>query len=120
MLMHRYMAFYIGSASAAEKATNPDGGMTPERQAEGMAAWGAWMTRHADAIVDPGSPLGKTKRVSKSGVADSENALAAWVLIQADSHEAAAEIFRDHPHFTIFPGAGVEVVECLPMPGGPS
>jgi hypothetical protein len=24
-----------------------------------------------------------------------------------------------HPHFTIFPGDSVEIMECLPMPGQP-
>jgi ribosomal protein S17 len=25
----------------------------------------------------------------------------------------------DHPHFTIFPGDGVEIMECLPIPDMP-
>jgi len=28
-------------------------------------------------------------------------------------HEAAAKLFQSHPHFTIFPGDAVEVMECL-------
>jgi hypothetical protein len=39
------------------------------------------------------------------------------VIVQADSHEAAARLFEKHPHFMIFPGDSVEVMECLPMPG---
>jgi hypothetical protein len=30
---------------------------------------------------------------------------------------AAAKLFEGHPHFTIFPGDGVEVMEVLPIPG---
>jgi hypothetical protein len=37
--------------------------------------------------------------------------------VRADSHEAAARIFEGHPHFMIFPGDGIEVMECLPIPG---
>ena len=41
----------------------------------------------------------------------------AWMDIHAASHEEAAGLFADHPHFCIFPGEGVEVMECLPVPG---
>ena len=44
--------------------------------------------------------------------------MTAYVIVEAESHEAAAEMFADHPHFTIFPGDAVEIMECLPMPGG--
>jgi hypothetical protein len=39
------------------------------------------------------------------------------VVVSAESHAAAARLFEGHPHFTVFPGEGVEVMECLPMPG---
>jgi hypothetical protein len=29
----------------------------------------------------------------------------------------AGEAFRDHPHFSIFPGESVEIMECVPIPG---
>ena len=44
------------------------------------------------------------------------NELAAWTVVEAESHEAAARLFEGHPHFSIFPGDAVEVMECLPMP----
>jgi hypothetical protein len=40
----------------------------------------------------------------------------AYVLIEAESHDAAAQLFANHPHFSIFPGQSVEIMECLPMP----
>jgi len=43
--------------------------------------------------------------------------MAAYVIVQAESHEAAAKLFENHPHFTIFPGDAVEIMECLPLPG---
>jgi hypothetical protein len=42
-----------------------------------------------------------------------------YVIVQAESHEAAARMFENHPHFTIFPGDSVEIMECLPIPGQP-
>ena len=77
-----------------------------------------WGTTHSAAIVDTGGPLGKTKRASRDGIGDIKNDMAAYVIVQAESHEAAAKLFENHPHFTIFPGDSVEIMECLPLPGG--
>ena len=46
-------------------------------------------------------------------------ALAGYTIVEAESQEAAARLFLNHPHFMIFPGDGVEVMECLPMPEMP-
>ena len=118
--MKRFLATYMGSASASAKAAWEQ--KDPEEiraiQGRGMAAWGAWMAQHADRIVDAGAPLGKTKRASRDGIADISNQLTAYVIVEAESHEAAARMFDQHPHFTIFPGDSVEIMEILPMPGG--
>lgn len=117
MPAQRYLAIYLGSVEAREKAERA-GTITEATMQAGMAAWGEWVARHRDAIVDIGSPLGKTKRVSTTGIADITNMATAYVIVEADSHAAAAEMFRDHPHFTIFPGDAVEVMQCLAMPQG--
>ena len=88
-----------------------------ERRQKGIAAWHAWGDQHKDAILDMGGPLGKTKLISSSGIADIRNAMTGYTLFKAESHEAAAKLFEKHPHFTIFPGEGVEVMECMPIPG---
>ena len=87
------------------------------RQQEGMAAWKAWVEKNQAAIVGMGGPLGKTKRVSQDGIADVSNALTAYTVVRADSHEAAARMFEQHPHFAIFPGEAVEIMPVLPIPG---
>ncbi|HJW42669.1 MAG TPA: hypothetical protein VJ476_15760 [Rhizomicrobium sp.] len=87
------------------------------RQQEGMAAWQAWMAKHHASVVAGGGPLGKTKAVNPRGIADTSNALSAFVMVRAASHEAAAKMFENHPHFAIFPGEGVEVMPIVPIPG---
>jgi len=67
-------------------------------------------------IVDTGTPLGKTLRVSKGGIEKIKNQLTAYTIVRAESHEAAAKLFEGHPHFTIFPGDSVEIMECLAIP----
>jgi hypothetical protein len=86
-------------------------------EASGVEAWMQWGMVHSAAIVDQGSPLGKTKRASSQGITDIKNSMTGYVIVQAESHEAAARLFENHPHFTIFPGDSVEIMECLPLPG---
>jgi hypothetical protein len=112
-----FLAVYLGSAGAMETWLSKPEAERKQLQAKGMAAWGAWVQKHKDAIVGEGAPLGKTKHVSASGIADIRNAMTAYTILRAHSHEAAAELFRDHPHFALFPGEGVDVMECLPIPG---
>jgi hypothetical protein len=117
--MKRFLAVYIGTASALERAGWNQLAEDKRKaiEAEGMKAWFAWGGAHAPAIVDQGAPLGKTKRASREGIADIKNNMTGYVLVEAESHEAAARMFENHPHFTIFPGDSVEIMECLPLPG---
>lgn len=55
--------------------------------------------------------------MTADGIADARNQMAAYTVVQAESQEAAARLFEGHPHFTIFPGDGVDVMERLPIPG---
>ena len=116
--MKKFMAVYTGTPDALanyqRKFADEEKRKAHERQ--GMEAWQKWVKAHEKSIVEGGTPLGKTKRVTAKGIADFRNNLAAYTIVQAESHEAAAKMFIDHPHFTIFPGDGVEIMECLPMP----
>lgn len=110
--MPKFLAIYTGTASATEKA-QAEGRID---KAAGMKAWGEWMETHAASVVDPGGPLGRTKKISPDGIADITNTAAAYIIVEAESHQAAAEMFRGHAHFTKFPGEGVEVMPILDMP----
>ena len=114
--MKRFMAVYTGTKEGREKWQQQDPEKRKAQERKGMDAWMKWGKDHEDAIVEDGAPLGKTKRVSKDGIADTSNNLAAYTIVEADSQEEAAKLFVNHPHFTIFPGDAVEIMECLPMP----
>jgi hypothetical protein len=117
--MKRFLAIYIGTEAAQEKAqwNKLDEEARNALEASGVKAWMEWGQANSAAIVDQGSPLGKTKRASAQGITDIKNSMAGYVIVQAESHEAAARLFANHPHFTIFPGDSVEIMECLPLPG---
>lgn len=114
--MKAFLAVFTGSAEARARFQILE---EPERQARyssGYQAWGEWVAKHASSIAEGGAPLGRTKKVSASGISDIRNELAAYIVVRAKSHEAAAKLFEGHPHFTLFPGEGVEIMECLPIP----
>jgi hypothetical protein len=117
-LMKKFLGVYIGTASAREKSEWDAMDETKRKELEqsGITAWGDWMAANKASIVDSGGPLGKTKRVSPQGVSDITNQMVGYVVLQAESHEAAARKFENHPHFTIFPGDSVEIMECMPIP----
>ena len=116
--MKKFMAIYLGSPAARTRWERLSEAERKEREAAGREAWGDWMAKNSGSVVDSGGPLGKTKRADAKGVADIRNNMAAYVVVQAKSHEAAAKHFLNHPHFTVFPGEAVEIMECLPIPGG--
>ena len=114
-----YLALFLGSkTSPRRKAWDA----LPEadrraKEREGIAAWKAWVENHRGAMASMGGPLGKTKKVTQRGIEDVSNEIGAYTLVRAESHEAAAKLFENHPHFVIFPGDSVEIMPVLPIPG---
>ena len=114
-----YLAVFLGSKTSPRRAAwnALSEGDRRAKEREGMAAWHAWVEKHRDAIVAMGGPLGKTKKVTQSGIQEVSNEMGAFTVVRADSHEAAAKLFENHPHFAIFPGDSVEIMPVLPIPG---
>jgi hypothetical protein len=117
--MKKFLAIYVGTQAGLDRAqwNQRDAQSQKSVQAKGIAAWGEWGAVHGAALVDRGSPLGKTKRIDSGGISDIRNEMVGYAVVEAASHEAAAKLFENHPHFTILPGDSVEIMECLPLPG---
>ena len=88
---------------------------TPEETDRVMAAWGKWMQDNGASLVDPGNPVGMSKTVSSSGVADNggANPASGYTIVSADNIEAACKIAKSNP--MIADGGSVEVAEILPV-----
>lgn len=114
--MKNYLAVFLGKPEAMDAWKALPEAERKDREKRGMGAWHKWVADHKEAIVEMGAPLGKTKRIDKGGVSDVRNELGAWTVVKANSQEEAAKLFLNHPHFAIFPGERVEVMECLPIP----
>jgi hypothetical protein len=114
--MKKFLAIYLGTPAGREKWMQLPEAKRKEREQTGMKAWMDWGVTNQASIVDQGSPLGKTKRASREGISNVTNLMTGYAIVQAVSHEAAAKLFENHPHFTRFPGDSVEIMECLPLP----
>ena len=117
--MKNYLAVFTGTPNGPsfQKWETMDQASRQKKEQEGMKAWNDWVEKNKAVIVQMGGPLSKTKRVEPKGISDIRNQMAAFTVIKAESQEEAAKLFLNHPHFTIFPGDGVEVMEVLPIPG---
>jgi hypothetical protein len=87
---------------------------TPEEGARLMEKWKAWVGGLGAAMVNPGTPLGKSWTVSAGGVSDDggSNPLMGFSIVKADSIEAALTIAKACPHLAI---GTIEVAEMKQM-----
>ena len=84
----------------------------------GMDLWMSSAKKAGSAVVDLGSPLGSPMKVI-GGLSTAGNGnVTGFSILQAESGKAIASLMKEHPHFKA-PGASVEVLEFLPMPGMP-
>lgn len=78
--------------------------------ARGVKQWKDWEKANAASFPEKGGMVGKTLRVTKNGTAAAQNDICGYVVVKADSIEAAAKLFENHPHFATFPGDGVDIM----------
>lgn len=68
-----------------------------------MGAWSKWFESIGEKIVDPGSPLGPGKEISRSGTKDLPlglESLSGYTVIRAESMAEAEKIAKDCPMIT--------------------
>lgn len=83
----------------------------------GLKQWAEWEERNAAHLPDLGGMVGKTRRVTRDKeVVDSVNPFCGFVIVEAETIDEAANLFRDHPHISVFPGDGVDVMPFLTGP----
>ena len=109
--MPKFLVLYRSSVSATEQMA----GATPEQAQEGMAMWMRWAEKAGPAIVDFGSPVGGSQTLPTDG-ADTGVPVGGYSILQSDSADDLKGLLADHPHLHS-PGAVLEVLEVLPVPG---
>jgi hypothetical protein len=84
----------------------------PEAVAQVMQAWTDWFTQLGAAVVDPGNPASRTKRIAADGsVSDDPSGPSGYSIIKADSIDQAVELATGCP--VLAGGATIQVVETF-------
>ena len=98
--MTKFLVLYRAPSSAQEQMANA----SPEQMQAGMQEWMNWAGKAGSAIVDLGAPL--------AGDGD----ITGFSILDADSRATVDGLLADHPHRHM-PGASIDVLEFMPMPG---
>lgn len=111
--MKKFLVLYQSTASAEQQMAQA----TPEQMKAGMDMWMKWAQKAGPSIVDLGSPVGKAMNFASAGKPSKGTSMAGgYSVLQADSLDALGTVLQGHPHF-MAPGASIEVLEMMPMPG---
>jgi hypothetical protein len=115
--MAKYLVLYqsegaLTGSSVSEMFANAP----PEQMAAGMAAWQAWHEKCGKAVVDLGAPLDNSTTLAGGVAAMEKTPITGYTFLQAGSLDEAMNLMKDHPHFHM-PGASVQILECIAMPG---
>ena len=102
------MPNYVFAYHGGKKPESPEAGTALKAQ------WQAWLDGLGDAVVNPGTPLGKSKTVSADGVADhgGPNPLSGFSIVTADSMAAALEMAKACPFLEM---GTIVVAEAMEM-----
>ncbi len=114
--MKKYLVTYLAPASVIEEWKKTDPAKRKQAEEKMQADWKKWIADHSRLFADMGAGVGKTKRVTGQGVADARNDIMLYAIVEAESHDAAAKAFHDHPHLQI-PQSSIEVMEINPLHG---
>jgi hypothetical protein len=109
----KFLVLYLIPASVMADWAKTDPATRQAEEQKMHAAWEKWMGEHAKMIISTEAG-GKTKRVTAGGVSDTRNDIVLCSVVEAESHEAAAKAFENHPHLQI-PQSSIEVMHVRPM-----
>jgi hypothetical protein len=106
--MKKFMALYMAPAATIAEMMKA----TPDQMKAEMDDWTKWSERNKAAIVDLGAPLGKTKRLTGAGLSDTRNEITGYSIVEGDSVDSVARIFKDHPHLKI-KGTSIDLLDWV-------
>lgn len=114
--MKKFIVLYMAPAASLEEWMKQDESVRKADEEKMMTEWNAWMAEHGAMLNGPTSGAGKTKRVTKGLVSDVKNDVMLVSTLEAESQEAVAEAFVNHPHFGI-PGGWIDIMPLNDLSG---
>lgn len=113
--MKKFLAVFVASLEGYDKMKEEMKNKTEEQKQQERDAWVQWMQARKDHIADYGGGVGSAKRVTEGGqISDVRNEIGGYMIMQGESADEVAAMFKDSPHFGVAGGA-VEVMEIMQM-----
>lgn len=107
------MVMYLAPAEMMQEWMKKPEAERKDEEQKMQAQWKAWTEAHG-AMIQETNATGKTTRVTKDSIVPARNDLMLYSIVEGESAEAVAEIFKGHPHFGI-PDATIEIMPIRPM-----
>jgi len=114
--LKKFLVLYLVPADVMAAWGQTDPATRKPAEEKMQAEWGRWMAQHAKMITIT-EAAGKTKAVTAAGVKDIKNEIMLYSVVEAETHESAAQAFANHPHLTI-PRSSIQVMEVRGMTHG--
>ena len=108
--MSKYLVLYLAPTTVLDDWMKKDPKEREAAEEKLQKEWQQWSSDHAQMFDDADAGVGKTKVVKPEGISDSRNDVMLYATVEADSHDEAAKLFKDHPHLQI-PQATIEIME---------
>lgn len=110
--MPQFMVLYNSSTSASDLMSSAS---QTEMQAS-MAEWMSWRDEASRSIkVDFGMPLQTVENITAAGMGATTNPASGYSMLEGEREEIV-DLLKSHPHLKR-PGASIDLLELLPMPG---
>lgn len=113
--MKQFLVLYkcAENSVAHENWKKLDAEKKEERLKTGERLLNLWNEKYKKQILNNGSALHeRTSTVDPSGINENPSEIGSYLIIEATSLREASEIFIDHPHFNVFPGDSIQIIEC--------
>lgn len=112
--MQKYLVLYKTPVAVLKEWMETNAETREVEQKKLEDEWNEWMKAHSSELSETAG-AGKTKVVTTEGVSDIKNDVMLYSFVEAESHEAAAELFVGHPHLKI-PQSTIEVMTITKLP----
>jgi hypothetical protein len=107
--LKKFLVLYLAPVQVLQDWAKTDPVTRKAAEQKMQVEWQAWMGKHAKAL-SLTEAAGKTKAVTLAGIGEIKNEIMLYSVVEAESHDAAAQLFASHPHLTI-PQSSIQVME---------
>ncbi|MEO6395908.1 MAG: hypothetical protein ABIO40_08360 [Devosia sp.] len=89
---------------------------TPEEAAKGVELWVNWAQKLGPALVDPGKPLGRAAKVTRTGSEPIRSTVIGMSILEAQNLDDALTMVEGHHHLHWADDCEITVLEEMAIP----